>query len=88
VELCLLVQQLEAAGGAVVAARRREQEPLDAGVAGQGGQPHRGLVVDLVGQVRLEVPKRVVGQGSEVQDSVDPVEVVPGDVADVGRVPM
>ena len=73
-----------AARGAVVAARRREQEPADPGVAGEAGQADAGEVVDVVGQGRVEVAERIVRQRGQVDDRVDPVELLHGDVAQVG----
>ena len=77
-----LVQQIVAAS-AVVAAGRREQEPLGAGVAGEPGELDRGPLVDVVGELGIEVAEWIVRQRGEVDDGVDALEIGRLDVADV-----
>ena len=47
-------------GRAVGAARRREDKALHAGCLGQFGQPDRSLMVDVVGEARIEVAQRII----------------------------
>src|SRR5205823_556490 len=56
--------------GAVQAARRREQEPGYPGGLGGARQPHRGAVVDVVGQFGIEVAERVVAQRPEMHHRI------------------
>jgi hypothetical protein len=82
IEVSLLRQEI-IAPGAVVAARRREDEALDAGFLGKLSHADRRSVVDLVGQLRIQVPERIVGQTSQVQNRVESLYIVDRDVADV-----
>jgi len=40
-------------------------------------------VVDVVGDLRVQVPERVVGDGGQVNDRVEAAQVLDADVADV-----
>ena len=77
-----LVEQPVAAR-AVQAARRGEQEALDAGLLGRLGQAHRRVEVDVVGQIGVEVAERIVGERGEVDDRVEALEVLGAHVAEV-----
>ena len=71
----MLVQQVFPAG-TVVAAGRGEDEPRDARLLRQFGQAHRGQVVDLVGQVRIQIAERIVRQPRQVDDGIEAPEVI------------
>ena len=81
VERRLLVE--EALARSVQAARRGEDVSLHPPLLGELGQADRGPVVDLVGQVRVQVAQRVVGQSGQVDDGIEPVEVFRSDLAHV-----
>ena len=36
---------------------------------------HRRLVIDLVGQLRIEITERIVGESREMHDGIDPLQV-------------
>ena len=73
------------AGGSVERARGREQEPGDARGLGDLRHVEGTLGVDGVRRLRVQVPDRVVGDGSQVHHRVEPGQVVRGLVADVTR---
>ncbi len=72
-----------AGGHAVDTARRHVDEALHAGGLGQGGQPHRPLVVHPVGDLAEQVAQRVVGQLGHVHHGVEAAQVVLGEGAHV-----
>ena len=74
IERSRLVDQV-LAGTAVVAARGREHESLDAGLLGERGDAHAGVMVDGVGRLRIEIAQRIIGQGRQMQDGIDALEV-------------
>src|SRR6185295_14559654 len=74
VELRLLVHE-GVAGGAVVAAGRREHEAPDPRLPGEARQAHRCQVVDLVGEPHVEVAQGIVREGGEMHDGVEAFEV-------------
>ena len=71
------------AGGAVVRARRGEDEPLHAGRLRRARYAHRALEVDVVSCFGAEIPERVVRQRRQVQHRVKSQEVRHFHVADV-----
>ncbi len=50
---------------------------LDAGLLGGPGQRDRRVEVDLVGQLRVDVAERVVGERGQVDDRVVAAQVRP-----------
>jgi len=71
------------AAGAVERARGGEEEPRDSGGLGHLRHVDGPVGVDGVRGPRVEVADRVVGDGREVDDGVEAVEVLGDDVADV-----
>ncbi len=71
------------AAGAIGAARRREDEALDAGSLGQPRQPHRCDVVDLVGQPRIQIAERIIRQRRQMDHGVEAGEISLRQVANV-----
>ena len=69
--------------GAIHAAGGRENESPNASLLGQSCQVHRGEVVDVIGQPRVQVPERVVGERGEVQDGLEAPQIVGFDVAKI-----
>lgn len=59
------------ARGTVVAAGRREDEPGNARRLGAFGEPYRSQMVDLEGQLRVEIAERIIGQPGEMQDRIE-----------------
>jgi hypothetical protein len=84
VEVRALVERCVARARAVGAAGARVEEARDAGLAGGARQLDARVVVDRVGDLRAQVAERVVGERGEVDDGVEAVELLGGDVADVG----
>jgi hypothetical protein len=82
VERRLLVDH-RVAGRAVVAARGREDEAAHAGLARGAGEARRAQVVDVEGQLGVQVAERIVRQRGEVDDGVHALEVGARDVAEV-----
>ena len=72
------------AGGAVVAARRREKEPADASLTRQARETHRGEMIDIVSELGVEVTQGIVGQRRQVNDGVEAVQETAIHVAQVG----
>ena len=68
---------------AVGAARGREQKTRDSCLACHFRQMHRPAMIDLIGQVGVEVAKGVVGERGQMQHRVEAVQVGSSDVADV-----
>ena len=52
------------------------EEPPDACLFRQSGQPDRGVVVDVVGDLRRQRAERVVGQCGEMDDRFEPVQLL------------
>ena len=73
-ELRILVDRC-IAPRAVVAARGGEGEAAHAGRLGQPGQPHRGKVVDLVGELGVQVAQWIVGEGGQMDDGIEPAQI-------------
>ena len=48
---------------------------LDAGFLGKLGEAYAGAMIGFVGQARLEVAERIVGERGEMDDAVDASEV-------------
>src|SRR5215475_1481163 len=61
VQVRVLVQKVIACC-AVRAAGRGKHEAFHAGVFGQFSKPHRGFVVNVEGETRIQVPKRIIRQ--------------------------
>src|SRR5262249_53594114 len=68
---------------AVAAARRGVEEATHPGAFRQLRQAHRGEMVDLVGDLRIQVAERVVRQGCEVNDRGESLEMPALDVAQI-----
>ena len=64
-------------------ARGHVDEPLDAGGFGCVRQMQRALVIDLVGDVRIEFAERIVREFGHVHHDVVPAQVIHRQVADV-----
>ena len=84
VERRLFGQQAVVRRDAVQTAGRGEEIPLDAGFTGQTGQPHRRQMIDVVGELRIQVAERIVRQGGEVNHRVEAGELGRLDPAHVG----
>src|SRR5262245_6334246 len=69
--------------GAVDAAAREIHEPLHADLLGFFCQFHRAEVIDLEGDLRIELPYRIVAEFSEMHDRFEPTQIVLGNVANV-----
>src|SRR4029450_6920224 len=74
VEVGGLVDEI-VSGLTVAAAGRGVNEARHTRPRGGPGQPNRCGVIDVVGDVWVEVPQRVVGEGSEVHDGIEAFEV-------------
>src|SRR5208337_3463530 len=68
---------------AVETARRRIEETLHARILGQLGQVHRGAIVNVKSQLRVQVTQGVVGERRQVNNRVETLEVGEGSVTDV-----
>jgi len=78
-----LLGEVAVCAGAIQAARRREHVAPDADLLGGPGQADRGVEVDVVGEVGVEIAQRIVGQRAEVDDRVEAAQVIGGDVAEI-----
>ena len=76
--------QVLVAVGPVQRAGRRVEEPADAGRLGCPPQRRGGPPVDVERALGVEVAEGVVGDGGQVDDGLDAVQVVGRDGADVG----
>jgi hypothetical protein len=71
------------AGLPVHRAGRSEQKTTNADLPRHLGEAHAGPVVDLVGEVRVEIAQRIIRQRREVDDRVEALQVGLLDVAHV-----
>ena len=72
----LTCHPVEAAGG-------REHVALDAGFLGRPRQRERGRVVDGESQIGIEIAQGVVGQGGQMDERVETLQVAGRNVAEV-----
>ena len=84
IERRLFRQQAVVRRHAVEAAGGGEQEPLDARFARQPRQPDRRQVIDVVGNLRIQIAERIVRQRREVDDRIEAGQARHVQVADVG----
>ena len=77
-----LVQEI-VAGSAVSAARGREDEARYARLFRESCQLHRGKVVDVVGELRIEIPERIVRQCGQVHDRIEAPEIRHGQITEI-----
>ncbi len=68
---------------AVVAARRRKQETAHAGLLGHVSHMHAAAMIDVVGDVRVEIAQRIVRQRCQVDNRILSCEILGTDIADV-----
>src|SRR5690349_20978289 len=59
----------------VQTAGRRKDEALDAGLFGQSREANGADVVDVVRTIRIDIAKRIIRQGRQMHDRVEPFEV-------------
>jgi hypothetical protein len=78
----VLIQQVVATG-AVVAAGRREDESLHAGLLGQLGQLDRCRMVDLEGQTRIQVAQGIVRKAGKMENGVKALHILQGRITNV-----
>ena len=71
------------AAGTVGAAGRKKNEAAHACGLAEFGEAHGSQVIDLVGELRIEVAERVVGERGEMDDGVKTFQVVEGEIAHV-----
>ena len=74
VKLGRLVHEI-VAGFAVAAARGGVEEARHAGLLCEPREAHRGGVVDVVRDLRIQVAQRIVGERGQVDDGVESFEV-------------
>jgi hypothetical protein len=72
---------------AIHAARRGVNETAHADVLAFPSQFHRTQMIDLVGDVLVELAQRVVGQFGQVHHRLESLKVFFGDIADVFAYP-
>src|SRR6266851_1097471 len=74
VELGVLAHR-RVSGSSVVAAGRGEHEAAYPDFLGERGEADRGAVVDVEGELRVEIAEGIVGERREVRDRIDPLEI-------------
>src|SRR6476660_8260505 len=70
------------AGTPVVAARRCQQESLDAGSLGQLGKVEAAAKVYIIGDLDIEIGQWIVRECCQVQDRVKSLQVIQRQIAD------
>lgn len=71
------------AAGTVGAAGRKKDEAAHACGLAELGETHGSQVIDLVGELRIEITERIVGERSEMNDGVETCQVGEGKIAHV-----